>query len=241
MSLLDEYKTEIIGVSAEVAIADYFNIAVNPDYRNRSNPKVVDLLIPLVPSLFSENNIPIPIEHIAEGLNSVDFELTNDKTLSVKSNQKKLGKVAPQVVGQPTATTYFEHFHDLINEPIPDSYEDKAKLFKTFTINNIDTVIQRYWLYLFHCDFLIYFFDVLDKNGSLGKNPQALVLSKLENPLWNKTKFTFTQTITSWNESNTVKYEGLAIGEFQVHNNRDNFKFRFNLKNILTLINSGKL
>ena len=43
--------------------------------------------------------------------------------------------------------------------------------------------------------------------------------------MWEKEKFTFTrQTIEKWNESNTVKYDGISIGEFQVHNNRNCFK-----------------
>ena len=54
---------------------------------------------------------------------------------------------------------------------------------------------------------------------------------------WQKEKFTFTKTdISLWNESNTVKYDGLTIGEFQVHNHRSCFKFRFHLANLLTIL-----
>lgn len=238
---LGNYQTEIIGISAEIAIADHYNILVNPKYRKRSNPEIVKLIIPMVEEIFNNNNIPAPTKHIAESLNPIDFTLIKGKTLSVKTNQKKLGKVAPQIVGQPTAKTYFKYFKDLITEDIPKSYEDKATLFKKITLNNIDIVIKRYWDFLFHCDYMIYFYNFLDINGVLTNCPQSLVLSKMTNPIWVKEKFSFTQQLSTWNESNTVKYDKLAIGEFQVHNNRDNFKFRFNMNNILLLLNQGKL
>ena len=54
---------------------------------------------------------------------------------------------------------------------------------------------------------------------------------------WKKEKFSFTRpTLEEWNESNTVKYDGLSIGEFQVHSNRNCYKFRFNLSNLLKLL-----
>ena len=33
-----------------------------------------------------------------------------------------------------------------------------------------------------------------------------------------------------------VKYDGITIGEFQVHKNRNCFKFRFNMQNLLNLL-----
>jgi hypothetical protein len=53
--------------------------------------------------------------------------------------------------------------------------------------------------------------------------------------------FSFTKNVRTWNESNTVKYNGVTIGEFQVHNHRDNFKFRFNMNGIYQLILHGVL
>lgn len=241
MCNLGNYKTEIIGISAEVAIADHFNVPVDPRYRKRGNQDIVKLIIPMVEIIFSNNNIPYPIKHIAVDLNPIDFELKDKKTLSVKTNQKKLGKVAPQIIGQPTSETYFTYFKDLINIDIPRSYEEKAHLFKEFTLSKIDRVMEKYWENLFHCDYLIYFYNFLNMYGDLTGEPQFLVLSKIKSPKWNKKKFSFTQNIKTWNESNTVKYDNLAIGEFQVHNNRDNFKFRFNMNNILLLLRDKRL
>ena len=54
---------------------------------------------------------------------------------------------------------------------------------------------------------------------------------------WEKEKFSFTKkTVDEWIGSNSVKYDGLTIGEFQLHQNRNCFKFRFNMKNILKLL-----
>lgn len=230
----DEFKTEVIGISAEVAIADYYNIPVNENYRKRGADVIIEQITPILGDVFK--NIPTPSEHIAEDQNPTDFLLENSSSLSVKTNKKKLGKVAPQIIGQPTSDTYFQHFSDLLQEDIPVSYSDKAKLFKKFSIENIDLVLERYWKNLFHCDYLVYIFDVLDKNGELNEKPNYLSLSRINPINWEKDKFTFTQSLESWNESNTVKYKGISIGEFQVHNNRDCFKFRFLMNNILKLI-----
>lgn len=52
-----------------------------------------------------------------------------------------------------------------------------------------------------------------------------------------KNAFSFTRlTLEEWNESNTVKYGGITIGEFQVHQNRNCFKFRFNMQNLLEIL-----
>ncbi len=97
---------------------------------------------------------------------------------------------------------------------------------------------------MFDCDYLIQFYDVVDRNDNLTLNPKAIVMKKYKSPYWDKSKIYFTkQSVLEWNESNTVKYgiNGISIGEFQVHNNRDNFKFRFNMAGIESVLMSGEL
>ena len=58
-----------------------------------------------------------------------------------------------------------------------------------------------------------------------------------KNYTWEKNCFSFTRpSIDEWNESNTVKYKDISIGEFQVHKSRSCFKFRFNMENFDMLI-----
>ncbi|MGX9395918.1 hypothetical protein ACWXVT_02925 [Mycoplasma sp. 1573] len=233
---LDEYKTEIIGVSAEIAIAQYFDLNVESSYKKRANERIINLIHKYVGIIFEKSNIPRPISLVSQNKNSIDFILQNGQTLSVKTNKKTLGKVAPQNVGQATSKTYFEYFGDLLDKPIPAEYASKVKLFKEFTLTNISKIIERYWDNLFHCDYLIYIYEFLNKEGNLNGEIKFLVLKKFSSPEWNEENFSFTKTIENWNESNTVKYENVSIGEFQVHSNRDCFKFRFNMKKLLKIL-----
>lgn len=242
-------NNESIGISAEVAIANAFDVPVNPRYAARAEQEIVDLLLRggCVRQIFDKWRIPHPVKHVAEGYNAVDFLLEGGKTLSVKTNQKGLGKVAPQKIGQPTAWSYFNFLekNDIIpgfslqrtlaNFKLPDTYENRAWIFKWLSLNYIDTLINMYWQNLFDCDYLLFFFN-LDYHLNPLQNHK--VFGRLAgNPLFFGGQFTFTQTLESWNESNTVKYNGIVIGNFQVHRNRDCFKFRFDMDGVMRLLN----
>lgn len=236
------FNNEEIGVSAEIAIADIFGIPITDSYRSRGNVQIIEALKPIIKDIFAKHNIPEPIKHIAaDGQNPIDFMLAGNQTLSVKTNQKKLGKVAPQKVGQASSKTFFPFFNLIINaNDIPESYADKVQLFKNTVYTSLDKMLKIYWDNLFDCDFLIFFYEIIKVNGDICDLPKFAVFSKRESPDWDLSKITFTkQNIEGWNESNTVKYEGVTIGEFQVHNNRDNFKFRFNMANISELMAKG--
>jgi hypothetical protein len=75
--------------------------------------------------------------------------------------------------------------------------------------------------------------NVLDKDNKLTSSPIVRLYEKSHSPNWDMKKISFTQTLASWNESCTVKYDGISIGEFQVHNNRNCFKFRFNFSGLI--------
>lgn len=235
------YNNEEIGVSAEVAIAAVFNVPIASRYLARSNQAVVTSISPMVQQLFASYGIPSPVHHIAEGQNPVDFTLSGDKTLSVKTNQKQLGKVAPQKVGQASSKTFFPFFTTIIDPAsIPLIYSDKVTLFKSTVYIHIHTMLGVYWDNLFDCDYLVHFYDILTSTGSISGTPKAIVLSKKDSPAWNRDHITFTkETVATWNESNTVKYHDVTIGEFQIHNNRDNFKFRFNMAGLAKLTEQG--
>ena len=95
---------------------------------------------------------------------------------------------------------------------------------------------------MFDCDYLVHFYNVVDRNDNPTNSPQFVVFEKSSSPVWDKNKISFTKsTVAEWNESTTVKYDGITIGEFQVHNNRDNFKFRFNMAGVAELLKKNKL
>ena len=68
-------NNETIGISAEVAIAESFKVPVSDEYILRSDKSVVNLLQQKVLNIFTEKDIPVPVKHVAEGQNSIDFIL----------------------------------------------------------------------------------------------------------------------------------------------------------------------
>lgn len=246
-----DINNETIGISAEVAIATAFKLSINPDYKSRANTDVVNILLPRINGIFVKERIPSPIQHIAEGNNSKDFLLNDSSSLSVKTNKKALDKVAPQIIGQPTSRTYFEYFGELFSE-ISDkcnelTYAEKRALFKDISQKHIKEVIEQYWYKLFECDHLLYFYQIVSKTGALSSDFNYLYIMKPDYvPRWDERRFKFTKTLGNWNESCTVKYQlnsgrFISIGEFQVHQNRDCLKFRFNMKGLLSLIENDSI
>ena len=237
-------NNESIGISAEVAIAKSFGVSVNPYYEARAEQAIVDLLLKNdnVKKIFNRENIPVPVEHIAEGQNPVDFVLEGNKSLSVKTNQGGLGKVAPQIIGQPTAETYFTYLeryfsnfslrNELAAEGMRDTYENRSYIFKKNSMNNTAAVVDMYWRNLFDCDYYLHFFNLDNYSNPLNN---YILLKKAVPPVWDNSKFSFTQSLNSWNESNTLKYYEISMGEFQVHRKRNCFKFRFNMKGVMEL------
>ena len=232
--MLTNYGTEQVGISAEVAVADLTGVAIADHYRRRGRPELVQHISPALVSVVKR--IPKPTRHIAEDQNPIDFMLEGDKTLSVKSNMRDAGKIAPQNIGQPTSSTFWELLPHLVPEgsdPKRLSYADSAKLFKQVALADTVTLLTEYWKNLFDCDYLIYVYDVLTASNQLSKSTAARLFEKSKSPQWEKSKISFTQSLTTWNESCTVKYNGVSIGEFQVHNNRNCFKFRFNISGLI--------
>lgn len=244
-------NNESIGISAEVAIAKTFGLSINSDYVARAEQPIVNLLMRnnTINTIFERENIPNPIKHIAEGQNPVDFILDGNKTLSVKTNQNDIGRAAPQYIGQPTQKTYFNYIQtnniipgfniisELKKRGLEDNYENRAIIFKHLSITYIDTLIKMYWKNMFDCDYLILFYNLENLANPLNNYK---VFGKQGNcPLINRQNFSFTQTVASWKESNTLKYCNISIGNFQVHKNRDCFKFRFDMKGIIKLISQN--
>lgn len=243
-------NNESTGIAAEVAIAKTYNVNINSDYATRADSKIVRFLLEsgCIPKIFENNHIPAPMSHIAENQNPVDFVLCNGQTLSVKTNKKALNRQAPQNIGQPTSKTFFDYIESneivdfkitdyLKSHRLEDNYANRSKAFKYIILNHIVELIQMYWENLFDCDYWLCLYNLTTFKDPMSNH---LVLRKsASSPFVNLNSFSFTQDEQSWNESNTVKYCGVSIGNFQTHNNRDCFKFRFNVNNLIKLKNQG--
>lgn len=227
-------NNETIGISCEVAIAEYFNLKMNEQYRKRGNREIIEKVKIVIPEIFSKFHIPFPIEHTAEDHCPYDFLLKENKTLSVKSNKNKLGKVAPSNIGQPSSNTFFKKFSMFFkDENIQNyTYEEKRELFKNFVINNISFLVEKYYDNLFETDYYIHFYNF--NNNDI----KYIVLEReyIKNFNLKNIDYTFTRDRETWNESTTLKISDISVGEFQVHKNRDCFKFRFNIDNLLKIM-----
>ena len=224
---------ESLGMSAEGAICDYFGLDKPESFRGRVIKSYVEKLMPVVKEAFK--NIPAAIKHSGstpgkrgeQSKCSYDFILEGNKTLSLKTNKGKM--VCPPEVGQPGSKTCLLYFSQFFESGTEDVTRD---LFKIMVLNNIEKLIPIYVAHLFDSDWLLWIYETKD-----GYQYQSISKDDIKEFQWEREKFTFTKsTIVEWNESNTVKYDGISIGEFQVHQNRNCYKFRFNMKNLLSIL-----
>lgn len=224
-----KYNNETYGISVEVFLADLFNVELKDNYKSRGSKELVEKLNKTsskeVKTLFEDKNISIAkFSGEAGGLH--DFILTNNKTLSVKSNIGKLGKVCPQKIGQMTSKRFYELY--LEKDELPN-YEERKLAFKEYVFNNIEKLLKDYYNQLFSSDFIFYISELNNIK------PSFFLLSKEREIEFNKDFISFKKDIEEWKSSNQVIYKGSILGEFQLHNNRDCFKFRFFMPTLLSL------
>lgn len=240
MIRLAEQNNETLGITAEKTISDIFGIDYPKNFYTRYSPNLQYMLDDTIRNAFMY--LPKPIKHSGSstGLRGgtskcpYDFVLEGNKTLSVKTNIGN--KVCPPEIGQPNNTTCYLYFKDLISENKIDEH-----IFKKMVLENVDKMIPRYLQHLFDSDYLLRIYE--DKAESLNGHElyQFEIIGKNlgKDYYWDKNKFSFSKpTIDKWNESNTVYYNGIPLGEFQVHHNRNCYKFRFNFDNLLKIIRS---
>lgn len=227
-------NTETFGMTAEKTICDIFNLDF-PSHLVSRTSRIIESQIrsTIIDSFFY---LPRPIKHTgseqgirkAESKCPYDFLLEGNLTLSLKTNTGNM--VCPPEVGQPSSNTCYLYFKDLC-----DSNEINEISFKEMVYKNIDKMLNIYTTHLFDSDYLLWIYQ--KKEEYFYKIFKKDYASNFE---WERDNITFTkENIEDWNESNTVKYNGISIGEFQVHKNRNCYKFRFNLTNLIKIIEGG--
>lgn len=154
-----------------------------------------------------------------------NFLLKKNETFSIKTF-KGTGKMfSPKVVGQSGLKILNHYFGDLYADEITRDN------FKKFCLENVHKILPILIDYAFVSDYNCYIYlsdndfqyDIIER----GNFPELS---------FNKENFTFTKsTVSEWNESTTVKYEGETILEIQLHKNRF-YKFRLHSENFPSLI-----
>lgn len=228
-----KYTTETLGISTEAGICEIFNLEKPDSFSARESRKYINNLKPVLIEAFK--NMPPAINHSGSTRGerggaskcSYDFVLDGNLTLSVKSNKGRM--VCPPEVGQPAAETCLMYFAEFF----PKGTTEVTKTnFKEMVYEHIHEIMPIYVDHLFDSDWLLWVREIKD-----GYEHYEISKDMIDNYEWEKENFTFTKpSIELWNESNTVRYDGTSLGEFQVHNNRNSFKFRFNMPNLIKMI-----
>ncbi len=237
-----EKNTETLGMTAEKAICDMFDIEYPNNFFKRYSVNLQYQIQDAIQDAF--NYLPKPIKHMGstQGVRggnskcSYDFLLLGNKTLSLKTNMGKM--VCPPEVGQPNDKTAYLYFKDYA-----DADHIDKDVFKKMVYNHIADIIPIYLQHMFDSDYLLRIFEDKAAIIATGTPYSYEIYPKCfgHNFKWDKTLFSFSkQRIEEWNESNTLYYDGKSIGEFQVHNHRNCYKFRFNFRNLTDILNNSQ-
>jgi hypothetical protein len=206
--------TEDLGKIFEMAICLLYNIPYKGKYKYtiEAAEKLKDRILPFK-HMFRYN-----IHHTAIRGAQYDFTCIEDETVHLSAKTTKKGdKVCPQVIGQPSKKKFCQHF----NVDIALSLND----IKGYIQENIHSMLDRYFECTFDCA-ILYF----NQHRNI-----TLFVKKRENIRWNDYVVQFSHILNGkeWNESSTISIGGESIGEFQVHNHRDNIKFRWCFEKLL--------
>lgn len=219
-------SNEQAGMWTEKILCDIIGINFNSkrDYINLTNYPTnlfTDLSMTLGPIL---TRLQI-VSHIGNNNQNTDFLTRTGQHVSLKINTIGF-KVCPQTIGQTTLRKLNEHFNT----------EFDKQQFKEFVMTDPLSVLNEYLKNTFVCEHTVY---IKYNTGKVYYFHTTCVPSLTECDL------AFTNTLLDWNESNTIKIEidgmNVPLAEFQIHNNRNCIKCRFNFETVIKLIKSGKL
>ncbi|MGN1295419.1 MAG: hypothetical protein ACI4U5_03335 [Bacilli bacterium] len=227
--------TETLGITAEKAICDKFGLSAPASFLKRYSSKLQSELTPAIDSAFTI--LPKAIKHSGSDTGtrggaskcSYDFLLEDNQTLSVKTNIGKM--VCPPEVGQPGASTCYLYFNQFTNADHIDEL-----IYKQMVYNHINEMLPIFLEHMFDSNYLLWLYKEKEKFKY-----KIIYKNYAKSFVWDFSKISFTKpAIDEWNESNTLKYDEISIGEFQIHKKRDCFKFRFNFPNLIKVIEGSK-
>ena len=207
-------QTEDLGKKFEMGICMLYGIPYDGKYKYSMEEaeKLKDRLKTL------SHIFPHELTHTAKNGSQYDFTGSTDETIKLSAKTtKKDGKVAPQVIGQPSR----KKFCNIFGIDCSASLEE----IKSYIEANASLMLEKYFDTTFDCPILYY-----------NQHKDVLQFIRLINKVdWSSQSIQFTRKGTIWNESSSIKIGKITIGEFQVHNNRDCIKFRWSFENLLKM------
>lgn len=233
---IEKFMTEDLGITFEHAFCKAKEIEFVGEFKyciERSNEISIKIyeLIELLPEL--KDTV---YKHTAINGSRYDFtedNIDNPKYLSLKTNKRKGGKVAPQVIGQPSVEKFCEVLSRYDNFNITYTNNDDLK---KFISENISDILKVMIDFTFDCPNLYY-----------NEEEGVIKYIKLKNEIiWDKSKIGHTGIIENgiWyknekgqkvlTKSKSFKYNNKSIIEIQFHDkNRKNMAIRWYYNNLL--------
>lgn len=207
-------QTEDLGKIFEMGICLLYGIPYDGKYKYSMEEaeKIRDRLTQLL-TIF-----PYELKHTAKNGSQYDFTGATDESVKLSAKTtKKDGKVAPQVIGQPSR----KKFCDVFEISDTSSLEE----IKSHIENNVASMLEKYFDTTFDCPILYY-----------NQHKNVVQFIRLTNKVdWSTQSIQFTKTGAAWNESSSIKIGKITIGEFQVHTHRDCIKFRWSFEKLIEL------
>lgn len=218
-------KTEDTGKIFEKAICDSFCIPYDGPFKY--SQEEVDLLVSRLSKLVTDKLFP-PCVHTASKGARYDFTSIDGKThLSAKSNKKKGGKLAPQVVGQPTPQKFCQVLG--IEYTTPENL-------KQYIQENIVSILPVLWNYTFDSQ-IVYYVKETDTIRFITPSPETTTPAVQ----WSEYQYTWTCPHDKWNNTSSLKLEingkKETILEFQFHTKRPNMAIRWSIETVLRVFN----
>jgi len=233
--LNNNQNNETFGITCEYTLCKIYKLTNKLE--NRINSTYIKQLTNTLNKFkheFKNKYNLICYKYLGDKNQEIDFLCKNNKlknnniSLSVKSNINNNNLCCPQNIGQCTKKSFVNNIKKYHYFKFNKLDLNTIFKIKKFIINNIYKLFNIYYKNLFKCNYLLWIKkNNININYQIIKKPNILKL--------NPKLFSFTKNIKTWKESNTLKYNNISIGVFQMHNNRNCIKFRFNLKNLLNL------
>ena len=230
--------TEDTGKIFEKAICDAYGIPYDGPFQY--SQAEVDKLTPRLKRLVTDNLFPMCVHTASKGAR-YDFTAVAEfgLHLSAKSNKKKGGKIAPQVVGQATPQKFWEECVKFSNCSNENGVPDPATL-KKYIQENIAAIMPMLWRYTFDSPIVYYVRDT-DQIRFIAPTAAAAVAT---GPDWTSFQYSWSRSYDKWTNSTSLRVVApgggdggggdTTIMEFQFHTkSRQNMAVRWCIDKVL--------